>query len=236
MNKKERAKNEAIKHLTQGINNPGDNINMLMIDLLIPYSNHPFKLYEGERFSDMVESIKVNGVITPIIVRPIDSHDEQYEILSGHNRVEAAKAAGLEIVPALIREDLSEDEALLVVTETNLIQRSFAALSHSERAAALTVHYDAVKNQNKRTALINEINELLNADNTDEINAFGLLDQKASSREITAGKYGLAPRSVGRYIRLNKLHKSLLDRVDKEEIGYIPPCRFLTSCLMSKRN
>lgn len=134
---------------------------------LMPFRNHPFKLYEGERFNDMVESIKANGIITPVIVRSLDNEHETYEILSGHNRVEAAKFAGLETVPAIIRNDINDDEALLIVTETNLIQRSFSDLSHSEKAAALAVHHEAVKSQGKRTDLINDIEILLkNEENT----------------------------------------------------------------------
>ena len=104
----------------------------LQIDRLVPFKSHPFKLYEGKRFTDMAESIKANGVMLPIIVRP--SENSTHEILSGHNRVNAAKAAGLDTVPAIVREGLTEDEAKLIVTETNLLQRSFADLSHSERA------------------------------------------------------------------------------------------------------
>ena len=108
------------------------------LDNLIPYKDNPFALYEGQRFTDMVESVRANGVIVPIVVRPAD--DGKYEILSGHNRVKAAKEAGIDSVPALIRTGLTDEEALLIVTETNLLQRSFADLKHSERAVALVVH------------------------------------------------------------------------------------------------
>ena len=212
------------------------------IDRLVPFKNHPFKLYEGERLSDMVESIKANGIITPVIVRPID--EESYEILSGHNRIEAAKAAGLETVPVIIRNDLSDDEALLVVTETNLCQRSFSDLSHSERAAALAVHHGAIKNQGRRTDLINEIENLLkNTENisndagfetssqcatklparekTGQFEASAHIAPKLTAREKIGQKYGLSKDTVARYLRINKLPQFLKDCLDGDRIPFL---------------
>ena len=117
------------------------------LDNLIPFKDHPFALYEGQRFTDIVESVRTNGVIVPIVVRPAD--DGKYEILSGHNRVNAAKEAGIDSIPALIRTGLTDEEAMLIVTETNLMQRSFADLKHSERAVALAVHYEAISLKQK---------------------------------------------------------------------------------------
>jgi len=125
------------------------------IEKLIPFANHPFKLYEGQRFIDMVESIRANGVLSPIIVRP--TNGDNYEILSGHNRVNAAREAGLTEVPAIVKNDLTDEEALFIVTETNLVQRSFADMKHSERAAALSALYTAMKKQGYRSDLIDEI-------------------------------------------------------------------------------
>ena len=79
------------------------NFKEIELNLLIPFKNHPFALYEGQRFSDMVESVRANKVLVPIIVRPIAG--EKYEILSGHNRVIAAKDAGLDTIPAIVREN-----------------------------------------------------------------------------------------------------------------------------------
>ena len=90
---------------------------ILAVSKLIPYSNHPFKLYEDERLDDMVRSIRELGVLQPIIVRPLDNGD--YEILSGHNRVNAAKLAELTEVPMIIKTGLSDEDAKLIVTETN---------------------------------------------------------------------------------------------------------------------
>ena len=193
----------------------------ISVAALCPFANHPFKLYQGERFSDMVESVKANGIIMPIIVRPVDS--DTYEILSGHNRVEAAKAAGLETVPAIVRENLSDDEALLIVTETNLIQRSFSDLSHSERAAALSAHHEAVKSQGKRTDLINEIEMLLKNDeklrNTGEKSTFSPVGKKLNNVVKLGEEYGLSKNSVARYLRINSLNEGLKSMVDDNTIA-----------------
>ena len=128
-----------------------ENQTKIEISRLMPFENHPFKLYEGERFENMVRSIKEFGVIVPVIVRP-KGYD--YEILSGHNRVNAAKAAGLLEVPVVIKENLEDEEAMLIVTETNLMQRSFSDMLHSERAAALSEHHKALSSQGKSTDLL----------------------------------------------------------------------------------
>jgi ParB family chromosome partitioning protein len=91
-----------------------DGTTSINLEKLVPFTNHPFKLYEGERFDEMVESIKNFGVIVPIVVR---KKGIKFEILSGHNRVNAAKEVGLDEVPAVIKEGLTEEEAILIVTE-----------------------------------------------------------------------------------------------------------------------
>ena len=116
----------------------GEPLYHLPLNKLTPYKSHPFKLYTGQRLDDMVESVRANGVLVPIIMRSAEGM--MYEILFGHNRVEAARAAGLETIPAIVREDLSDEDALLIVTETNLLQRSFADLTHSERAVTMSMH------------------------------------------------------------------------------------------------
>jgi ParB family chromosome partitioning protein len=183
----------------------------LAISQLMPFENHPFKLYEGKRLDDMVRSIKELGILVPIIVRP--KGDNQYEILSGHNRVNAAELAGLDSVPVVIKENLSDKEAMLIVTETNLVQRSFTDLSHSEKAIALKTHMEAIKAQGKRTDIIKEINSLITSN---------LTDKKLLSVEKTGLQYGLSSASVARYIRVSYLIKSLQNRVDKDEIGLYP--------------
>ncbi|MCX7924037.1 MAG: ParB N-terminal domain-containing protein [Clostridia bacterium] len=195
-------------------------ITEIEISKLVPFSNHPFKLYEGERLHDMVTSIKELGVILPIVIRPRD--EEVYEILSGHNRVNAAKIAGLEKVPTVIKEGLSDDEANLIVTETNLLQRSFSDLSYSERAVALATHYNAIKHQGKRNDLINEIEMLSKVHDIKVETSLSQVGARMRSDEKVGEKYNLSKNTVARYLRLNELIPELLERVDNEEIAFIP--------------
>ena len=92
------------------------------VDQLVPFHNHPFKLYEGQRLDDMVESIREHGIMIPILVR---MYKGKLEILSGHNRLNAAILAGLTEVPVIEKIGLTEKEAYTYVIETNLIQRGF---------------------------------------------------------------------------------------------------------------
>src|SRR5699024_4282373 len=162
------------------------------VSKLIPFRNHPFKLYEGERLNDMVESIKEYGVITPLIVRPME--DGRYEILSGHNRANSAKIAGLTKVPVVIKEGLTDEEAMLIVTETNLIQRSFSELSHSEKARILTERHNAIKEQGKKIDLINEIETLSNTDDLEKGSNIRQMGEKNRSDKKVADSYDLSTR------------------------------------------
>ena len=114
------------------------------IEQIRPYGNHPFQLYTGERLTDMVESIRQNGILMPLIVRRVDG---EYELLSGHNRQNAARLARLHEVPCLVKEHLSDDVALMYVIETNLMQRSFSDLLPSEKAAVLSMRYNGMFSQ-----------------------------------------------------------------------------------------
>lgn len=124
----------------------GNGIEMLDIDCIRPFHNHPFHLYEGERLDDMVESIKEHGILTPVIVRKMHYG---YEMLSGHNRQSAGKLAGLKQIPAIVKKNLSDQDAYIYVIETNLMQRSFTDLSITEKAAVLAERYDKVLYQRK---------------------------------------------------------------------------------------
>lgn len=180
------------------------------LDKLVSFDKHPFKLYEGQRFTDMVESVRANGVLLPIVVRPCAIEEEKYEILSGHNRVAAAREVGLDKVPVVIRKGLTDNEALLIVTETNLIQRSFADLKHSEKAVILTVHYDALKKKSGyRSDLLAEIEQLTCAP----------VGTGTRTRDKIGAQYSLGKTTVTRYLRVNKLIPALKERLDNDEIG-----------------
>lgn len=187
------------------------------IDKLIPFSNHPFKLYEGERFDNMVKSIKELGVIVPIIVR---GKEDKFEILSGHNRVNAAKVAGFNKVPISIKENIDDEEAILIVTETNLMQRSFSDMLYSERAAALSEHYKALKSQGKRTDLLKGIETMLKADEIKVEATSRLLGEKFISADEAGRGFNLSGRTVSRYLRICHIIKELKDRLDIEEIPF----------------
>jgi ParB family chromosome partitioning protein len=193
-----------------------DGTTSLRLEDLIPFRNHPFKLYEGDRFNDMVESIKQYGVIVPIVVRKVD---EKYEILSGHNRVNAAKEAGLTVVPTVIKEGLTEEEATLIVTETNIMQRSFSELAHSERATVISTRHSAMKNQGVRTDLLNEIEKLSKAPNLASEETFYPLDKKLRTHETIGNEYNLSQASVARYLRIDKLSDAIKDLVDEGKIA-----------------
>ena len=180
------------------------------LDKLVAFEKHPFKLYEGQRFTDMVESVRSNGVIVPIVVRSYIKEEGKYEILSGHNRVAAAREAGLKEVPVIIRNNLTDEEALLIVTETNLIQRSFADLKHSERAVVLSIHYEAMKKKSGyRSDLLAEIEELTCAP----------VGHGKRTRDKLGAQYSLGKTTVARYLRVNKLIPALKERLDNDELG-----------------
>jgi len=179
------------------------------INQLVPFANHPFKLYEGQRFADMVESVRANGVMTAIIVRPIPDSDT-YEILSGHNRVNAAREAELETVPAIIREELTDDEAMFIVTETNLFQRSFNDMKHSEKAIVIAVHYEAMKKKSGyRSDLIEGVGDA----------TCSLIGNRSRSMDKLAEQQGLSRNTIARYLRVNEMISGLKEKLDKGDFG-----------------
>ena len=182
-------------------------IKQIPVDMLIPYHNHKFTLYQGERLDDMVESIRNNGVMTPIVVQP--TNDGTYEILIGHNRWNASKIAGQEFVPAIIKENLSEEEAEIYVIESNLLQRGFKELKISEQAQVLALRYESMFSQGKRTDIINELLQLEGKQSED----------KHNSREIVGEEYGLSRNTVARLLRVDKLIDGIKAWVDSGELS-----------------
>jgi ParB family chromosome partitioning protein len=185
-------------------------VEMIALDDLVPFRDHPFVPYEGQRLADMVESIRANGVLSAIIVRLHPEEDGKYEILSGHNRALAAREAGLESVPANVVEGLTDDEALLVVVETNLVQRSFADLRHSERAAVIATLYEAMK---KNPGYRSDLREAV------EDSTCAPMVPRLKSREKLALQFGLDRTTVMRYIHIHKLSQPLKERFDNDEFG-----------------
>lgn len=201
--------NDAVDLLTGG--EPEGGVQTLPIDLIVPFHEHPFKLYEGERLNDMVESIREHGILTPVIVQKTN---KGYEMLAGHNRMNAAKLAGFTEVPAIIKENLTEEEALVYVVETNVIQRSFSDLSVSERIAVLSTRYDKVCGTKKREEIMEELH-LLNGDGGHHVH------RQAKSRELIGQEYGMTGRNIARYVRCNHLIPAFKDMLDDGSLTII---------------
>lgn len=194
-----------------GVLEQGD-IQNIEIGLMEAYHDHPFTLYTGKRLEDMVESVKENGILNPIIV--LKKEDGAYEILSGHNRVNAARQAKLNVIPCIVKENLTDKEAYTYVIETNLMQRSFSDLLPTEKALVLKMRYEKIASQGKRNDLKNEI-ELLDKGIIEKEDKIG----KADSRKTLGKEYNLSGASIARYLRLNKLSDFWKQDVDNEKIG-----------------
>ena len=193
----------------------GIRLTELPLDQIKPYHDHRFRLYEGQRLDDMVSSIMEYGVMNPLIVLRLDA--THYELLSGHNRLHAAELAGLKVVPALVKENLTDDEALAYVIETNLMQRSFSDMLPSEQAAVLEVRLAKLTSQGRRNDILRELHILETGspdagDSSDLTSA--LLGQKLTSRDRIGHEYGLAHSSVARILRINYLIIPLRKMVD----------------------
>ncbi len=183
---------------------------MLSIKKIRPFHDHPFHLYEGDRLEDMVASVREHGILNPVIVQEIDSG---YEMLSGHNRMNAAKLVGWKEIPAIVKTDLSEEEAYVYVIETNLMQRSFSDLLISEKAAVLKARYEKGACQGKRNDILKEIAKLEGKTLDDTTCGHG--DHKLKTRDSIGKEYELSGSSVGRLLKLNDLIKPFKDMVDR---------------------
>lgn len=184
-------------------------IQLIQIKNIQPFHDHPFHLYEGERLEDMIASVKEYGILNPVIVQKIDGG---YEMLSGHNRMNAAKLAGLKEVPAIVKTDLSEEEAYVYVIETNLMQRDFSDLLISEKAAVLKARYEKESCQGRRNDIIEEIARLEGKE-VEVTRGHG--DHRMKTRDTIGQEYELSGSFVGRLLKLNDLIKPFKDIVDR---------------------
>ena len=144
--------------------------------------------------------------------------DDGYEMLSGHNRANAAKIAGLSEVPVIIKVGLSESEAYVYVIETNLMQRSFAELRPSEKAAVMAAHYDKVCCQGKRNDIIREL-QILSGIEPEETSCHN--GKKLNSLDVIASEYGFSSRNAARYLRLNYLIQPFKNLMDENKIALL---------------
>ena len=176
----------------------------LPVDSLIPFEKHPFREYPEEQMQEMVESVSQYGVLMPILVRPHKS-GEGYEIISGHNRVEACKRAGIEKIPATIRE-LDDDTAIILMVDSNLRQRD--KLLPSEKAKAYQMKMEALQRRVGRPSK-----------NGGQV-GHNLSGQK--TRDLVAENTNDSARQVQRFIRLNNLTPALLGYVDDGTLAFTP--------------
>ena len=168
-------------------------ITNLKIENLKEFKGHPFKVVDDWDMVALTESIRKNGIISPVVVRPIEG-TENFEIISGHRRVFAAKKAGLSEVPALIYA-LDKDAAIVAVVDSNFNRENILP---SEKAFAYKMRNEALKRQNKDSVQV------------------GLGDQVAMVRASESAS------QIKRYVRLTKLNKQLLDMVDEGKIAFTP--------------
>lgn len=186
--------------------NAATQIQQIPCDMLVAYHNHKFQLYEGERLDDMVESIRENGVLVPIIVQPLSSG--KYEILIGHNRWNASRLAGKPTVPAIVKTGLTEDEAEMYVIESNLMQRGFDNLRVSEQAAVLAARHSKMFSQGKRNDIIRELQLMEHPELVEQE------EQKQTTSEKIGAEYGMSRNTVARLLRVDKLIDELKAWVD----------------------
>ena len=180
-----------------------EQVQQIPIDALHPFTNHPFKVLDDEAMTRTVESIAQYGVLAPLIARPRPDGDG-YEIISGHRRQYAAKLAGLETLPVIVRQ-MSDDAAVILMVDSNL-QREH--ILPSERAFAYKMKLEALKNQGARSDLT--------------CGQFGHKLIGAKARDIVADESGDNARNVQRFIRLTNLVPELLDMVDEKKIAFNP--------------
>ncbi|WP_302340707.1 ParB/RepB/Spo0J family partition protein [uncultured Ruminococcus sp.] len=177
-----------------------EQVQQIPIDALHPFTNHPFKVLDDEAMTRTVESIAQYGVLAPLIARPRPDGDG-YEIISGHRRQYAAKLAGLETLPVIVRQ-MSDDAAVILMVDSNL-QREH--ILPSERAFAYKMKLEAIKNQGARSDLTSP-----------------QVAAKFRSDDAVAKDQGISGDTVRRYIRLTNLIPELLDMVDEKKISFNP--------------
>ena len=177
-----------------------EQVQQIPIDALHPFTNHPFKVLDDEAMTRTVESIAQYGVLAPLIARPRPDGDG-YEIISGHRRQYAAKLAGLETLPVIVR-NMDDNAAVLLMVDSNLQRENILP---SERAFAYKMKLEALKNQGARSDLTSP-----------------QVAAKFRSDDAVAKDQGISGDTVRRYIRLTNLIPEMLDLVDQKKISFNP--------------
>ena len=177
-----------------------EQVQQIPIDELYPFTNHPFKVLEDDSMAQTVKSIKEYGILSPLIARPRPDGDG-YEIISGHRRQFAAREAGLETLPVIVR-DMDDDAATILMVDSNLQREQ---ISPSEKAFAYKMKLDALKHQGPRSDLTSR-------------QVVGKLEAAALVGKVSDE----SGRQVQRYVRLTNLIPELLDMVDNKKISFNP--------------
>ena len=170
-------------------------IQQLSPDKLVPFQKHPYQVREDAALSELMESIRTHGVLSPLLARP---KGESYELVSGHRRCLAAQKLGLKTVPVLVRE-MSDDEAVILMVDSNLQREN---LLPSEKAFAYMMKLEAMKHQGRATSRL-------------------VVGKSESADEVGQGS-GESGRTIQRYIRLTNLVPPLLQMVDDGRIAFSP--------------
>lgn len=192
----------------------------LSISMLEHFPDHPFELYSGERFEDLKASIQEHGVLSPILVRK--TNEGNYQILSGHNRCECAKAAGFKTVPCVILSNLTDDDALMIVLDSNTKQRGITEMKTSKQAHIYALDVAVNRRQGKRSDLIKSVEknlEILSNDAGFETLSQG--DTKLDTISTVGNKYGVSRATIARLLRIDTLISGLKIRLDQDEFGVL---------------
>ena len=176
------------------------------VDKIRPFKDHPFKVIDDEKMHELVESIMLNGILSPVIVRKIEN--DEYEMISGHRRLFAVKQIGLDKIPAIIKR-YSDDDAILAMVDSNLQREEILP---SEKAFAYRMRYDAMKRSVGRPKKYSQVGSISQTD------------------EVLAKMIGESRNQLHRYLRLTEVIPDILDLVDKKivalitavEISYLP--------------
>ncbi len=173
----------------------------LPISQLHPFAGHPFQVQDNEEMDALVESIQAGGILTPLMVRPLEGKANAYEVISGHRRLHAAIKAGMETVPAFITP-MNRDAAAIALVDSNLHREHILP---SEKAFAYKLKLEAITRQGQRTDLTSD-----------------QVGRKLETAELIAQQNGDSKTQVRRYIRLTNLIPEILQKVDEGRIAFTP--------------
>ena len=171
----------------------------ISINKLHEFKDHPYQVLDNDEMNSLIKSVQQQGIMSPLIVRPLEGTTDEYEIISGHRRFRAAQKAGLSKVPAFIRP-VSRDEAAIMLVDSNLHREHILP---SEKAYAYKMKYDALKRQGKRTDLTSS-----------------QVETKLRTDKIIAIEAGESRNQIQRYIRLTNLIPELLELMDEGKMAF----------------